>query len=110
MYKFIYPKFEKGKVLIVGDIMLDYYWNGVSKRISPEAPVPIINITEKEYKLGGAANVAANVKSLGSFAQIIGFKGNDNESIIVEGLWADDELVAAEHLGGQQRVWPRSYK
>ena len=53
------------KILVVGDVMLDEYWYGNSSRISPEAPVPIVNFDNKELRLGGAANVAANISSLG---------------------------------------------
>ena len=49
------------KILVVGDVMLDEYWYGNSNRISPEAPVPIVNFDNKELRLGGAANVAAKL-------------------------------------------------
>ena len=53
-------------VLVVGDVMLDSYWHGVVDRISPGAPVPVVRITHEEERLGGAANVAVNVKALGA--------------------------------------------
>ena len=52
------------KILVLGDVMLDEYWYGNSNRISPEAPVPIVNFNNKDLRLGGAANVAANISSL----------------------------------------------
>ena len=52
-----------GKVTVVGDVMLDSYWKGPSSRISPEAPVPVVRVTDKEDRAGGAANVAINISS-----------------------------------------------
>ena len=57
--------FSNYKVLIVGDVMLDKYYFGQVERISPEAPVPIVNIRKEESRLGGASNVANNIASLG---------------------------------------------
>jgi rfaE bifunctional protein kinase chain/domain len=73
----IFDKFQDVKVLIVGDIMLDYYIYGDVNRISPEAPVPILNETRVDYKLGGAGNVALNCKALGADPTIISYIGDD---------------------------------
>lgn len=75
--------FKKAKVLVIGDIMLDRYWYGISNRISPEAPVPIINIKKIEEKLGGAANVAMNIKKLGAKSILTGIVGIDDASNII---------------------------
>ena len=56
--------FSNSKILIVGDVMLDKYYFGKVDRISPEAPVPIVNIQKEESRLGGASNVANNIVSL----------------------------------------------
>lgn len=66
-----------GRVLIAGDIMLDRYWFGDVQRISPEAPVPIVKVERTEDRLGGAANVARNVCSLGGNAVLAGVVGDD---------------------------------
>lgn len=71
---------SKANVLIVGDIMLDQYWLGDSARISPEAPVPVVNINYMESRLGGAANVAMNVSSLGANATLVGICGDDDHA------------------------------
>ena len=71
---------KKGKILIIGDIILDEYLKGTVSRVSPEAPVPVLRPKERELRLGGAANVAANVKSLGSKAELIGVAGRDEAS------------------------------
>ncbi|MCL1065994.1 bifunctional D-glycero-beta-D-manno-heptose-7-phosphate kinase/D-glycero-beta-D-manno-heptose 1-phosphate adenylyltransferase HldE [Shewanella olleyana] len=71
------PAFEKARVLVVGDVMLDRYWVGPTGRISPEAPVPVVNINEIEDRPGGAANVALNIAALGGQAQLAGIVGAD---------------------------------
>ena len=65
------------KVLVVGDAMLDRYWFGAVERISPEAPVPVVRVTREEERLGGAANVALNVKTLGAQATLLTVVGVD---------------------------------
>ena len=69
----------KNKVLVVGDILLDKYVSGSVKRISPEAPVPVVNVYEEKYVLGGAANVAYNIASLGGEVTLLGVCGYDYE-------------------------------
>lgn len=85
MYKLI-NKFSESKVLIVGDIMIDSYWYGNASRISPEAPVPVVNIHKKEMKLGGAANVASNCAELKCETFLLGITGDDIESDYIEKL------------------------
>src|SRR5471030_2400277 len=65
------------RVLVVGDAMLDRYWFGAVDRISPEAPVPVVRIDREEERLGGAANVALNVKSLGAQTTLLTVVGTD---------------------------------
>ena len=71
------PEFSKAQVLVVGDVMLDRYWSGTTGRISPEAPVPVVNVNHTEDRLGGAANVAANIKALGAQVGLLGLLGDD---------------------------------
>jgi D-beta-D-heptose 7-phosphate kinase/D-beta-D-heptose 1-phosphate adenosyltransferase len=71
--------FSSARVLIVGDIMLDQYWWGNVTRISPEAPVPVVNLERTSVSVGGAANVAANIAGLGAKAFLIGTVGADDE-------------------------------
>jgi D-beta-D-heptose 7-phosphate kinase/D-beta-D-heptose 1-phosphate adenosyltransferase len=68
---------EGKRVLVVGDVMLDRYLWGEVSRISPEAPVPVVEVTEETYRLGGAANVADNVRGLGARPLLIGVVGED---------------------------------
>ncbi|ABZ78093.1 rfaE bifunctional protein [Shewanella halifaxensis HAW-EB4] len=71
------PAFEKAKVLVVGDVMLDRYWAGPTARISPEAPVPVVKVEQLEDRPGGAANVAINIATLGGSASLAGIVGED---------------------------------
>ena len=78
------PAFSQANVLVVGDIMLDRYWQGPTQRISPEAPVPVVKITQKEDRPGGAANVALNIASVGGGVTLIGITGDDAAANILE--------------------------
>ena len=71
----IVKAYRNVRVLCVGDVMLDKYYFGSVERISPEAPVPIVNIVNEESRLGGAANVANNIASLGGQAILAGAVG-----------------------------------
>ena len=70
-------RLQAARVLVVGDAMLDRYWFGAVDRISPEAPVPVVRVTREEERLGGAANVALNVKTLGAQATLLTVVGED---------------------------------
>lgn len=70
-------RLQKARVLVVGDAMLDRYLFGDVERISPEAPVPVVRVTREEERLGGAANVALNAKSLGPSVTLITVVGDD---------------------------------
>src|SRR5512141_66763 len=73
----IIDRFPKTRVLVVGDVVMDHYvWGSVS-RISPEAPVPVVNVTRETVLLGAAANVVNNIRSLGGEAGICGVIGRD---------------------------------
>jgi D-glycero-beta-D-manno-heptose-7-phosphate kinase len=77
------------RVLVVGDVMLDRYWFGAVDRISPEAPVPVVRVTREEERLGGAANVAVNVQSLGARATLLTVVGDDEPARRLEQLLAE---------------------
>ena len=73
----------EGKILVIGDIMLDIYQYGKCNRISPEAPVPVIDFTSEEIMLGGAGNVLKNLVSFGANCEIISVVGEDLSGILV---------------------------
>ena len=76
----ILDNFANVKVLVVGDIMLDRYWWGSVKRISPEAPVPVVELQKSTFAPGGAANVAANIAGLGATTHLVGVIGTDHDA------------------------------
>lgn len=78
--KSIFKRSKGSKIAIIGDVMLDKYVYGTISRISPEAPVPVVDIDKTEFRLGGAANVANNIKALEAEPVLIGVIGNDYDS------------------------------
>ena len=85
------PNFQSASVLVVGDLMLDRYWQGSATRISPEAPVPIVHIQGSEERVGGAGNVALNIATLGGRVEVMGYCGLDA---------AGDTLIGLLHQAG----------
>ena len=77
---------SKGNVVVFGDIILDRYISGSVDRVSPEAPVPVLKPSKEEIRLGGAANVALNLSSLGTKVTLIGVTGRDNSSKQIKAL------------------------
>jgi D-glycero-beta-D-manno-heptose-7-phosphate kinase len=75
----LFQDFTQLKVAVVGDVMLDTYWWGNVDRISPEAPVPVVAVTKKEQRIGGAGNVALNIASLGASVHMLSVLGKDED-------------------------------
>lgn len=88
----VFNSFNNQRVLIIGDVMIDSYLWGKVERISPEAPVPILNITKREDRLGGAANVALNIKSLGATPILCAVIGKDQHQTLFKKLLKEAEL------------------
>jgi len=84
-------------VLVVGDVMLDRYWYGDASRISPEAPVPVLLFREEEYRLGGAANVAANCAALGAATRLLSVVGRDEAGARLAKLLKGKRVAASLH-------------
>ncbi|MBL7871246.1 MAG: D-glycero-beta-D-manno-heptose-7-phosphate kinase [Cyclobacteriaceae bacterium] len=74
----IFKSFNNLRVLIIGDVMLDSYIWGAVERISPEAPVPVVNVKKRDVRLGGAANVALNIQALGAMPVLVALCGADD--------------------------------
>jgi D-beta-D-heptose 7-phosphate kinase/D-beta-D-heptose 1-phosphate adenosyltransferase len=85
----IVPDFSSASVLTVGDLMLDQYWFGPTTRISPEAPVPVVNVKGSTARAGGAANVAVNLASLGVSTVLVGVTGSDASGQTLRDLLAE---------------------
>lgn len=96
-------KFVGRKIAVIGDMMLDSYLWGDVKRISPEAPVPVIEIDDEFYRFGGAANVALNIQKLGGNPVPIGIIGYDNEGSIFSGLMEEAGLSSEGILLDDER-------
>lgn len=77
-------RFDSARVLTIGDAMLDRYWHGDTHRVSAEAPIPVIDVSEIEDRPGGAANVALNVATLGAKSRLIAATGQDDMATILD--------------------------
>jgi len=91
-YQELFESFSKYSVLIIGDVMVDSYMWGKVERISPEAPVPIVSVEKHENRLGGAANVALNIKSLGGNPILCSIIGDDEKGRIFIDLLEDQQM------------------
>ncbi|WP_242927484.1 bifunctional heptose 7-phosphate kinase/heptose 1-phosphate adenyltransferase [Pontibacter vulgaris] len=100
----IFAAFDKLTVLIVGDVMIDSYLWGKSNRISPEAPVPIVNVVKSEKRLGGAANVALNVQALGATPLLCSVIGDDQDGADFLRLMEDKELKTDGIVQSPERI------
>lgn len=87
-----------GRVLVVGDVMVDHYVSGRVSRVSDEAPVPIIHVGDERWTAGGAANVAANVAALGGKAMLVGVTGGDAAASTLAGILSDMAHAIETHL------------
>jgi D-glycero-beta-D-manno-heptose-7-phosphate kinase len=85
-YTALFETFSSVKIGVIGDMMLDTYWWGNVERISPEAPVPVVTVDRKEYRIGGAGNVALNLASLGSHVSVFSVIGADDDGQVLTGL------------------------
>ena len=100
----LFEEFKNLKVAILGDVMLDTYWWGNTERISPEAPVPIVSLQKMESRVGGAANVALNVASLGAYTSIISIIGNDADGRNLTALLAAHGISTNLLLASDERI------
>lgn len=100
----LFGAFDELKVLIVGDVMVDSYLWGKSTRLSPEAPVPIVNVVKTEKRLGGAANVALNVQSLGATALLCSVIGDDAEGAGLLRLLEEGGLPTEGIISSPERI------
>jgi len=96
--------FSNLHVLIIGDVMIDFYLFGEVNRISPEAPVPVVEILSKESRLGGAANVALNIHHLGATPHLLTMVGTDDTGNQLVKLMEDNELITEHVLQHKSRV------
>ena len=100
----LFNSFSALKIGVVGDVMLDTYWWGKVDRISPEAPVPVVAVTKKEQRIGGAGNVALNLVSLGATVHAISVVGNDDEGKQLLDLLQKENINAAYIIKSEERI------
>lgn len=100
----LFEKFDSLKAFIIGDVMIDAYLWGKVERISPEAPVPVVTVTKKEKRPGGAANVAINVQSLGAKAYLFSVLGNDKTADDCINVLADYDISSQGILKSNNRT------
>jgi len=96
------PDFSAAHVLVVGDVMLDRYWFGDVNRISPEAPVPVVSVSSREQRAGGAANVALNVVGLGSTCTLMSVIGADEAGECLRSILDQDRVI--QHLYRDENI------
>ena len=82
----------RSQTLIIGDVILDEYWFGESNRISPEAPIPVVGINNKDFRLGGAGNVALNFSEINKNVKLISSIGNDLDGKIIDKILRKKKL------------------
>jgi len=88
----LFRSFKRASLVVVGDVMLDRYLEGSSERISPEAPVPIFKFQHEKVVLGGAANTAANISSLGGKVSLLGLIGKDTHGALLKKLCKNHKI------------------
>ena len=102
--KDLFNSFNRKKIMIVGDMMLDIYMNGKVERISPEAPVPIVSVTKTFSRLGGAANVAQNLKALGAEPILCSIIGKDEKSNDLISLMLEHNMNTSGIVKSDERI------
>lgn len=102
--KDIFDAFNSLKVLIIGDVMIDSYIYGKVERISPEAPVPVVTVSRKEKRLGGAANVALNVQALGAKPLLCSVIGEDIDGDVFMQLLHDQQISSEGIIQSKSRI------
>jgi D-glycero-beta-D-manno-heptose-7-phosphate kinase len=103
-FKELFKTFSSVKIGVIGDMMLDTYWWGNVERISPEAPVPVVTVERKEYRIGGAGNVALNLASLGATVSVFSFIGNDDDGHTLTGLLNEKKIDTSYLLESGDRI------
>lgn len=100
----LFDSFSSIKAGIIGDVMLDTYMWGSVDRISPEAPVPIVALNKKEYRIGGAGNVALNIGALGAKASILTVTGTDDDGQLLRRMFAEQGIDTSFLLQSDKRI------
>lgn len=100
----LFSSFKDIKVAVIGDVMLDTYWWGKVDRISPEAPVPIVAVSKREERIGGAGNVALNIQALGASVSVISVVGKDAEAGLLKTLLNENNINTDHLVNSAERI------
>ena len=100
----LFSSFEGKNILVIGDVMIDSYIWGHAERISPEAPVPVVSVQKREERLGGAANVAMNLKALGAVPILCSVIGPDNRGTEFLDILIDSQLPTKGIVTSEDRI------
>ena len=100
----LFQNFSSIRVGVIGDVMLDSYMWGEVERISPEAPVPVVTLKKKDHRIGGAGNVALNLKSLDARPYIISLTGDDAEADMLNALFSEQGIDHSYCLRSKKRI------
>lgn len=103
-FQHLFKKISSIKVGIIGDVMLDTYMWGDVERISPEAPVPIVSLKNKDHRIGGAGNVALNVQSLGAKAFVLSVTGDDDDADKLNSLFVAQDVNCNYCIRSKERI------
>lgn len=103
-FKKLFDSFSSLKVGVIGDVMLDTYMWGRVERISPEAPVPVVSLNKKEFRIGGAGNVALNLASLGAQVFVLSVTGKDDDGDKLEQLFTENKIRTDYLLKSKNRI------
>ncbi len=106
----IFEQFGLLSVMVIGDVMIDSYIWGKVSRISPEAPVPIVSVTKRANRLGGAANVALNLKAIGATTFLCSVIGKDDKAAVFQSLMKDNNLSAKGILESDHRLTTTKFR
>jgi len=100
----LFADISRMKVAVIGDVMLDTYWWGNVERISPEAPVPVVSVSKREQRIGGAGNVALNAQALGASVALLTILGDDEDGVQLKQLLQEKNIDTRFILESKKRI------
>ena len=109
-YKKLFDSFNKLNVMVIGDVMVDSYLWGKVERISPEAPIPIVALRKREHRMGGAANVAMNIRAMGAKPILCSVIGTDDKGDIFLELMKKEKMNASGIVRSQRRITTTKFR
>src|SRR5450759_1700817 len=109
-YKKLFEEFNKLTIMIIGDVMVDSYLWGKVERISPEAPIPIVAVRKRENRMGGAANVAMNIKSMGAKPVLCSVIGEDDKGVNFLDLLKKEKIATYGIIKSPQRITTTKFR